>query len=85
MSRLSLNSTPDKIKHHLQAQGIEVKDVYVFDSKIKGTKSARVRVCLEHREKAKHGNTWPEFTRVQDWIYKPKTLKSKQNGKHDNA
>ena len=75
VSRLSLTATPDRVKHHLQAHNIDVREVFVFDSKIKGTKSAKVRVSIEHRDKAKNGNLWPEHTFVQDWFYKPKPSK----------
>ena len=76
VSRLNPSSTPDGIKHYLQERQIEVKEVFVFGSKIPGTKSAKVRVAVEHREKAKKEEIWPEFVRVQDWVYKSKSSKN---------
>ena len=73
VSRLSTTASPDKVKQYLQERGIDVKEVWVFDSKIQGTKSAKVRIALEHREKAKDGKLWPEHTRVENWLYKPKS------------
>ena len=77
VSRLSTSATPDKVKQFLQERGIDVKEVWVFDSKIQGTKSAKVRISIEHKEKAKDGNIWPEHTRVEDWLYKPKSVRQK--------
>ena len=68
ISRLSESSTIDKVKRHLHDHGIEVKDVYLLNSKRKGTKSAKVRVALEHRDKVKDENVWPLHCRVQDWV-----------------
>ena len=76
VSRLNPSATSDKIKHYLQDRQIEVKEVLVFDSKIPGTKSAKVRVAVEHKDKAKKGEIWLEFVRVQDWVYKPKSDKN---------
>ena len=55
VSRLNPSATSDKIKLYLQDRQIEVKEVFVFDSKIPGTKSAKVRVAVEHKDKAKKG------------------------------
>ena len=75
VSRLKEDVTPEKIKTHLQSHLIEVKDVFVFASKIKGTAAAKVRVDIAHKEKAKAQSVWPLYVRVQDWIYKPKSSK----------
>ena len=72
VSRLVETTTVDQVKRHLQESGIEVKEVYVFPSKIKGTKSAKVRVVLQHKERVKDAQLWPKHSRVQDWLYKPK-------------
>ena len=77
LSRLSISATPDKVKHFLQERGVDVKEVWVFNSKIQGTKSAKVRISLEHKDKAKNGDMWPEHTRVEDWLYKPKAERQK--------
>lgn len=73
--RLSPETTGDLLKTTLQSHHIEVKDVSVFDSRIKGCKLANVRISIEHRDKAKHEEIWPEFVRVHDWVYKPRKAK----------
>ena len=75
VSRLVETTTEDQVKRHLQSNGIEVREVYVFASKIKGTKSAKVRVDLEHKERVKDAELWPPHCRVQDWLYKAKAAK----------
>ena len=75
VSRLADSTTEDQVKRHLQSHGIEVKEVFVFASKIRGTKAAKVCVSIEHRDKAKDGELWPLYCRVQDWIYKDRSAK----------
>lgn len=75
VSRLAESTTTDKIKSCLHEHQIEVLDVYLFNSKIKGCKSAKVRVALEHRDKVKDENVWPKHSRVQDWIYMPRSTR----------
>ena len=79
VSRLSESSTIDKVKCHLHDHGIEVKDVFLLNSKRKGTKSAKVRVALEHRDKVKDENVWPLHCRVQDWVPSSKRTSEKTN------
>ena len=47
VSRLGESTTADQVKRHLHESGIEVKDVFILNSKRKGTKSAKIRVALE--------------------------------------
>jgi hypothetical protein len=79
VTRLALETTADLVKTTLQSHHIEVKDVQIFNSKIKGCKSAKVKVCLEHKDKVKNENVWPEFVRIHDWIYKPKSVRPKKD------
>jgi hypothetical protein len=82
VTRLSESTTTaDKIKTCLQGNGVEVHDVYVFNSRIKGCKSAKVRVALQHKDKVKDEQIWPMFTRVQDWIYKPRSARNETPAK----
>ena len=46
VSRLAGGTTSDKLKFYLQGKRIEVREVLVFPSKIKGTVAAKVRVEL---------------------------------------
>ena len=73
VSRLSDEATDEKVKRHLHEYGIEVRDVWMLKSKQKSTKSARVRVALEHKTKVKDDSMWPKFVKVQDWVRKPKS------------
>ena len=68
VSRLSEAVTADKVKTHLHKHGIEVKDVFILSSKIKGTKAAKVRVVREHKNRVKVPDIWPEHCKVADWI-----------------
>ena len=79
VSRLKEDTTGDKVKSFLQTHGIEVKDVFVFSSKIKGTVAAKVRVALEHKQRVKESSLWPPHVRVQDWIYRPKSAQKENN------
>ena len=71
ISNLSEKSTNFQIKSYLQNHGIEVKEVWVLNSKKRGTKSAKVRIALEHKNKAREPNIWSKHIRVQDWVRKP--------------
>jgi hypothetical protein len=70
VTRLAETTTVDKVKTCLQSHGIELKDVFVFSSKTKGCKSAKVRVALEHKIKAKDENVWPLHCRsgLAQWV-----------------
>ena len=68
MSRLKESVTADKVKSHLHKFGIEVKDVFILSSKIQGTKSAKVRVAREHKDRAKSPDIWPMHCKIADWV-----------------
>jgi hypothetical protein len=71
--RLSEAATEDKVKTFLQGHGVEVREVFVFASKVKGTKSSKVRVALVRKVRAMDENIWP--SQIQDWIRKPKSAR----------
>ena len=75
VSRLAEGTTADKVKSYLHSKGVEVRETFVFPSKIKGTVAARVRVDLDHKEKALDPSIWPQHIRVQSWIQKRRTEK----------
>jgi hypothetical protein len=79
VSRLSEATTEDKVKTFLQKHGIEVREVYVFPSRIKGTVSSKIRVALDYKQKVKDENIWPPHCRVQVWINRPKYSKKKMD------
>ena len=75
VSRLTEGTTADKVKTYLQGKGVEVRETFVFPSKIRGTVAARVRVDLDHKAKVLDPSTWPPHIRVQSWIQKRRTEK----------
>ena len=76
VSRLVESATEDQVRRLLHLHGIEVKEIFLFASKIKGTKSARVRVARAHRDRAKDANVWPHGCRVADWVRKQRAPKT---------
>ena len=85
ISRLKDSVTSDKVKSHLHKHGIEVRDVFILSSKINGTKSAKVRVAVEQKERAKSPDIWPQHCRVADWVNFKKKAKPVNGIGHDNA
>ena len=68
VSRLKDTVTIDKVRSHLHKHGIEVNDIFLLSSKINGTKSAKIRVAIEHKERVKSPEIWPVHSRVADWV-----------------
>ena len=56
----------------MHENGIEVHDVWMLNSKFKGTKTAKIRVAKEHRKKATNNAIWPLGCFVRDWEFTPK-------------
>jgi hypothetical protein len=86
VTRLAEDTTPDKVKTFLQGKGIDVKETWVFNSRIAGCKTAKVRISIEHKERAKNAEIWPAFAKIHDWIITPKSVKRKNSpdsGKKD--
>ena len=75
VSRLKEGTTEDQVKTHLHGKGIEVKEIFVFPSKIKGTVSAKVRVVLAHKDRALDETNWPPHLRISSWTNKPRILR----------
>ena len=73
VSNLTETITDFQLKTYLQGHAIEVKDVWLLNSKKKGTKSAKVRIAIEHRNKAKDAGIWPKHIHIKDWVRKPST------------
>ena len=65
--RLEASTSADAVRHHLHQQGIEVGDVWMLGSSIKGTKTAKVRVAKAHEQRAKDPSIWPLHCRIRDW------------------
>ena len=82
INRLDTSTTSDEVKRHLQSKGIEVVDVWLLQSQIEGTKTAKVRVAREHGERAKDPALWPVHCRIRDWDFsaaKPRDNKRPNN------
>ena len=85
VSRLKDTTTDDQIRRQLHQHGIEVKDIFLIPSKIKGTKAARVRVFREHRNRVKEAKVWPVGCRVADWIQKPRTMRAEKTASYGSG
>ena len=85
VSRLRIGTSIDQLKSHLQGKNIEVKEVFVFASKIKGTVSAKVRVALEHKDRALDASVWPAHVRVSSWTNKSRAAKQNDAAKRPQA
>ena len=77
VTRLEATTTDDAVRRHLHNAGIEVKEVWMLGSKIKGTKTAKIRVAKEHRERAKSAALWPVHCQIRDWEFGPRESKVK--------
>ena len=73
------------MKTHLHGKGIEVREVFVFPSKIKGTVAAKVRVNLEHKDRALAADTWPPHLRISSWTNKSKAERKNDAVRRDQA
>ena len=73
--RVKDSLSSDQVRVHLQSKGIEVIDVWLLNSSIKGAKTAKVRVVREHKDRVKDANLWPVHCRISDWIYGSKDTK----------
>ena len=74
VNRLKDSLSSDKIKTYLQGHGIEVKEVWLLNSGIKGAKTAKIRVAREHKERVKEAELWPKFSKIRDWTYLPRNV-----------
>ena len=79
------STTPDKVKFYLQSKNIEVKEVFVFPSKIKATVSAKVRVAIEHKDHALDPAIWPHHLRISSWINQSKASRKNVAGNQPSA
>ena len=69
VTRLDDHTTIDLVRRHLHQSGIEVIDVWLLNSQVKGTKTAKIKVAKEHRERAKNASIWPLHCRIKDWDF----------------
>ena len=78
VTRLEEQTTDDAVRRHLHSAGIEVKDIWMLGSKLKGTRTAKIRVAKEHKERAKDPSLWPVHCQIRDWEFGPKKTKTVQ-------
>ena len=78
VTRLDEKTTDDAVRRFLHKAGVEVKEVWMLPSKFKGTKTAKIRVAREHREKAKAKSIWPLHCLIRDWDFSRRKANSDQ-------
>ena len=69
---LEKNTTENDVRRHLQKEGVEVREIWMLESKFKGTSTAKIRVAKEHRFKATNPSIWPIHCRIRDWDFQAK-------------
>ena len=78
VTRLEERTTDDAVRRVLHSAGVEVQEVWMLNSKFRGTKTAKIRVAREHREKAKNQSIWPIHCQIRDWEFGRKKADSAQ-------
>ena len=84
VTRLEENTSDQAVLRHLQSHGIEVKEVWMLSSQIEGTKTAKVRVAREHKERAKAPSLWPVHSRIKDWEFDRNKINNKIKNNNNN-
>ena len=74
VTRLDEKTTDDAVRRALHRAGVEVRDVWMLKSKFRGTKTAKIRVAREHRDKAKNRELWPLYCQIRDWEFGPRKV-----------
>ena len=72
VGNIAENVGEEVIADYLRKNGVEPRACYMFSSKVRGTKSARIRVSMEDKERTLMPEFWPEFVRVRSWIIRPR-------------
>ena len=60
-----------EIEGYLKDNGVDRKLCYILSSRIKGTRSARVRIMMKDKDTVLTPSFWPEHVRVRSWVIKP--------------
>ena len=62
------------------------ENVFLLPSRIRGTRSARVRVPLEFKNIVLESNFWPEHIRVRSWVCQPKmSVPENENNQYEDV
>ena len=72
LGNLTESVSESQITEYLKGNGVEVKKCFIMKSNISGTKSARLSIPIEEKEKVLNASFWPKFVRVRSWVFKPK-------------
>lgn len=72
IGNMEANVSEHQIVEYLKGQEITVRKCVLVSSKLEGTKSARVTVSMQDKDKALRPEVWPEFVRVRSWVIKPR-------------
>ena len=75
-----------RIVEYLKDKGVEGKMFFLLPSRIRGTRSARVRVPLEFKNIVLESNFWSEQVRVRSWVFRPKMSAPKnENNQYEDV
>ena len=55
------DSSKEDIEGYLSENGVQPIHLFLLNSKVKDTVSARIRVCLEDKQKVLDPSIWPLF------------------------
>ena len=72
VGNVDVDVTKSQIVDYLKKQEISDRKCILLTSKVQGTKSARVTISLEDKDRALRPELWPEFVRVRSWVIKPR-------------
>ena len=75
-------TTNDDVRKNLHKHGIEVREIWMLNSQVKGTRTAKIRVAREHKDRAKNPSIWPLHSRIQDWDF---GRKKRENGSQSSV
>ena len=83
VGNLTEGSSRQTIQEYILEGGVTALQIYMLQSTIKGTVSARVRIPLEDRDKVLNSEFWPRFVKVRSWVFRPKPSQTTVN--HDEV
>ena len=77
-----------RIVEYLKDKGVQEKvcSLFLLPSRIRGIRSARVRVPLEFKNIVLESNSWPEDIRVRSWVFRPKmSVSENENNQYEDV
>lgn len=79
VGNLEEDITKETIQEYLLEGGVTALQVFMLKSKVRNTVSARIRVCLEDRDKVLKAEFWPMFVKVRSWVFQPRSMQNKDS------